>query len=157
VAGAGEGATIVRSWISRSLRLAGCALALLGWPATLAHVQAQSTPVAEAGVEQYTPVVQSVLSTPRWFTGSDNQVHLTYELWLINAFPVETTVTMVEVLDAGTGASISSLSGDALTAAMSFLSVPTTPTSTLPRPAAWSGWMCHSKVPKNYRQQLSTG
>jgi hypothetical protein len=92
-------------------------------------------------VEQYTPVVQSLLSPPRWFTGSDNQVHLTYELLLTNAFPVETTVTSVEVLDAATGASVGSLSGEALTAAMSYLSTPTTPTPSLPPSTVGVVWM----------------
>lgn len=130
----------MRFWVCRSLLICSV-LALLGMSGTIANVRAQATPVAGTGGEQYTPVVQSVMSAPRWFTGADNQVHLTYELMLTNAFPVETTVTAVEVLDAASGASINSLSGDALEAAMSYLSVPTTPTVTLPPSTVGVVWM----------------
>ena len=130
----------MRFWVCRSLLICSV-LALLGLSGTIANVRAQATPVAGTGGEQYTPVVQSVMSTPRWFTGADNQVHLTYELMLTNAFPVETTVTAVEVLDAASGASINSLTGDALEAAMSYLSVPTTPTVTLPPSTVGVVWI----------------
>lgn len=130
----------MRPWVFRSL-LIGIVLALPGSASTFVHVRAQSTPVAEAGVEQYTPLVQSVMSAPRWFTGSDNQVHLTYELLVTNAFPVEATVTGVDVLDAATGESIIKLSADALTSAMSYLSTPTTPTVTLPPSTVGVVWM----------------
>jgi hypothetical protein len=100
----------------------------------LAHASgaaAQATPTATTG-DQYTPVLQSVPTPPRWFTGSDGRVHLVYELLLANAFPVPVTVTSVDVLAADTGDTIGSLDGDALRAAMSLLASPTTATTELP-------------------------
>lgn len=80
----------------------------------------QATPAAGPGGEQYTPVVASVFAPPKWFTGTDGQVHLVYELVLTNAFPVPATVTAVEVFD-GAGAVVAALDGDALATAMSAL------------------------------------
>ncbi len=92
---------------------------------------AQATPVPVTG-EQYTPVIQRVPTPPRWFEGADERVHLAYELLLTNAFPVPVTVSAVEVLDAESGRSVMSLSGDALSASMSLLTTPTTPSVDLP-------------------------
>lgn len=111
--------------------IARCVVVLLLFNLAISSARAQATPVPAAGGEQYTPVIQAVHSTPRWFTGSDGQVHLVYELLLTNAFPVPVTVSAVEVLDGETGAALFSLDGDALLAAMSLLSVPATPTVTL--------------------------
>jgi hypothetical protein len=69
--------------------------------------------------EQFTPVTMDVLSTPSWFTGSDDRVHLVYELRLINASPIEATVREVTVRDAKSDRVIAALSGAALTASMS--------------------------------------
>src|SRR3712207_2858059 len=65
--------------------------------------------------EQFTPVIQTILSTPRWFKGADERFHLDYELLLTNASPV--TVTEVEVIVAGSGTSVAALGGEGLTAA----------------------------------------
>ncbi len=104
-------------------------LVLVGMPAPT--TRAQATPAATP-LLQYTPLLPSVLSPPRWFAGSDGHVHLVYELLVTNAFPVPVTVGTVEVLDAESGASVASLRGEALTAAMSLLSTPSTATTTLP-------------------------
>jgi len=56
-------------------------IALLGAVSWGATVIAQATPTAGAA-EQYTPVLESVPSPPRWFEGSDGRVHLVYELFL---------------------------------------------------------------------------
>lgn len=80
-----------------------------------------TAPAADAN-EEYTPLVQSVPTPPRWFTGSDGKRHLVHELHLINGFPVPIAVTAVEVLAPDRDASLASLSGDALTASMSLLS-----------------------------------
>ena len=71
--------------------------------------------------EQYTALIQSVPSPPRWFKGTDGRVHLVYELLLTNAFPVPVTVTSVEILDADQGRVVAVLGGAALTASMSLL------------------------------------
>ena len=94
-------------------------------------VSAQATPIPPSG-EQYTPIIQTVPSPPRWFTGSDGKIHLVYELLLTNAFAVPITVSAVDVLDAATGATVMPLTGDALLAAMPLMSVPGTPVVTLP-------------------------
>jgi hypothetical protein len=74
-----------------------------------------------SGDEQFTPIVMHIMSTPRWFSGTDDQVHLVYELELTNAFPSPVTVTAVAARDVGTGRTIARLSADALAASMSLV------------------------------------
>ena len=118
--------SLPRSWPVLSLLLM---LALL--PAGTNSVRAQATPVPADG-PQYTPLLPSVLSPPRWFHGADEQVHLVYELLLTNAFPIPVEVTTVDVLDADTGRSVATLTGETLAAAMSLLPDPNTPATSLP-------------------------
>ena len=94
-------------------------------------VSAQATPIPAAG-PQYTPLLPEVLTPPRWFHGADEQVHLVYEMLLINAFPVPVELTTVEVLDADSGRLVASLTGEPLTTAMTLLIDPNTPTTSLP-------------------------
>ena len=93
---------------------------------------AQGTPVASEEAGQFTPVLQEVLATPRWFTGADGRVHLVYELMLTNALSLPATVTAVDVLDAGDGRPVATLVGASLVNAMSLLSAANEPTTTLP-------------------------
>ena len=102
----------------------------LSW-VSVPSARAQATPVPAAG-PQYTPLLPSVLAPPRWFHGADEQVHLVYELLLTNAFPVPIEVTTIEVLDAETGRSLATLTGEPLTAAMTLLPDPNTPATSLP-------------------------
>ena len=44
-----------------------------------------------------TPVLQKVISPPRWFEGADGRFHMKYELKLTNASPVSLAVSSVEV------------------------------------------------------------
>lgn len=109
----------------------------------LRHVHAQATPEAvpvETG-DQYTPVVASVFSTPRWFTGSDGLAHVVYELSLLNAFPVDVTLSRLEVIDGGSGDAIAAYGDEELTAMTSLLSVPTASTATLPASASGMVWL----------------
>src|SRR5580704_13570969 len=55
------------------------------------------TPAAD----RYTPLVQSVMSTPRWFADVNGRLHVVYELELTNGFNVPVTVTSVTVNDPG--------------------------------------------------------
>ena len=47
-------------------------------------VQAQAQAAAPTGWH-FTPLIESVISPPHWFTGTDGKVHLVYELLLTNA------------------------------------------------------------------------
>ena len=105
--------------------LAALVLWSLGAPA--AH--AQPSPPADW---QFTPLVESVLSPPTWFNGSDGQVHLVYELLLTNGLPVPATVSTIAVLDADTGATLQRLGGASLLAAMSLVMPTEAPTAVLP-------------------------
>jgi hypothetical protein len=98
----------------------------------LALARGPTTAAPAVPVDQFTPVLQSVLSTPRWFNGTDGNTHLVYELQLVNAFPVAVTVTTVEVREPQTDRVIAALSGDALAAAMSLMASGSTPATTLP-------------------------
>jgi len=40
------------------------------------------SPRAKVAGSAYTPVIESVLSPPRWFEGDDGRVHVAYELLL---------------------------------------------------------------------------
>ncbi len=82
--------------------------------------------------EQLTPVIQSVPSPPRWFKGADDRVHLVYELLLTNTIAVPVTVTAVEVVDVGRGATVATLRADALSAAVSLLAGDDAPAAGLP-------------------------
>jgi hypothetical protein len=84
-------------------------------------------PATEAAPAQdrYTPLVQSVMSKPRWFRDSHGRAHVAYELKLTNGFPVPVTVTSVAVRDVARGRTIERLSGPELTASMSLLASPT--------------------------------
>ncbi len=104
-------------------------------------VRAEATPMPSANSWQFTPLLGSTLSPPEWFTGSDGQVHLVYELLLTNALPVPVTVSGVEVLDASTGAPLLSLGGDALLAAMSVATTPETPAVVLPPASVGVVWL----------------
>ena len=88
-----------------------------------------------------TPLLDSVLSPPHWFTGTDGQVHLVYELLLTNAIPAPVTVSKVEVLDADSGATLVRLSGEALLAAMSLGTSPETPAVVLPPSSTGVVWL----------------
>jgi len=87
---------------------------------------------APAASDEYTPVVQSVMSEPRWFRDSDERIHVVYELRLTNGFPVPIDVRSVSVRDRGRGGTIERLQGPRLTDAMSLLATPGDATSTIP-------------------------
>lgn len=126
-----------------ALLLAGALATATQVAVQFAPVAAQATPEASAieTADRYTPVVASVFSTPRWFTGSDGQVHLVYELSVLNAFPVEVTLTDLAVLDGGDGASIATYGRNDLAAITSLLSVPGNSTATLPASASGVIWL----------------
>jgi peptidase M23-like protein len=106
-------------------------------------VRAEATPepIRVQTGDRYTPVVASVFSTPRWFSGSDGRAHLVYELSLLNAFPVDVTLSELEVIDGGSGIAIATYNSDELIAMSSLLSVPNSPTATLPASASGMIWL----------------
>jgi hypothetical protein len=103
--------------------------AVPGQVAGQATPEPSASPVAAS--EGYTPVIQSVHTAPQWFWGSDDRVHLVYELFLTNAFPVPVTVTGIDVLDTASDGSIISLEGDTLAGSMSLLTSGNEPATTL--------------------------
>ena len=115
------------------------------WPtegaAASATPPAAATPVAAGSGTQLTPLLDSVLSPPRWFVGSDGRARLVYELALTNALPVEVTVSEVEVRDADSGTVLLHLSGDTLLAAMSLATTPDTPDVRLPPSSVGVVWL----------------
>jgi len=52
---------------------------------------------------QLTPLLDTTLSVPRWFTATDGSAHLVYELLLTNAVPATLTLNAVEVRNADAG------------------------------------------------------
>ena len=86
-----------------------------------------------------TPVIQSVLSSPRWYQGDDGRFHLQYELMLTNTVPLAVDVTSVEVL--GDDQRVEVLTGDTLEAAMTPLGSETGSTTKLPGSAVGIVWL----------------
>jgi hypothetical protein len=111
---------------------------LLACFASPAQGFAQATPTTDDA--QLTGLVESVLSPPRWFTGSDGNVHLVYELVLTNPLPADVTVTSVDVLDAASGESLTRLEGASLLAAMSLVAQPDDPAVALPPSSVGVVW-----------------
>ena len=93
------------------------------------------------GSRQITPLLDSTLSTPRWFTGTDGQAHLAYELLLTNAVPAPVVLNTVEVDDADTGATLIRLTGEPLRAATSAPTSADTPTLQVPPSSVVVVWL----------------
>ena len=136
-------------------------LVLIVGESQMRSIDAQPAPPRMAD-EQYTPVIQSVLSLPRWFKVADDHFHLTYELLLTNTIPVPVTVTSVEVRDAGRGTAVATLRDEALTAAMSLLASPDTSTTALPPSTVGVVWFDlpfadRSAIPAAVEHQVTIG
>jgi Peptidase family M23 len=105
-----------------------------------------------------TPVVQSVLSPPRWFKGDDARFHMEYELMLTNTIPLPVAVTALQVRGAG-GRDIESLSGAQLEEAMTLLGSDA-PTTALPASTSGIVWVDLSfatrrGIPKRIKHRLT--
>jgi murein DD-endopeptidase MepM/ murein hydrolase activator NlpD len=111
-------------------------LALIAPPRAGAAVAAQP----ERGEQTFTPVIQDVVSTPRWFRGVDGLVHVVYDLRLINGFPVNATIQSIEVRRGGGGV-LAELTGDTLREAISPVGSPSTNEATLPPSSAAFAFM----------------
>ncbi len=116
----------------RSSLVAGLVTALVVFGLVAPSSGAQATPTPYAAGGQISPLVETGLTTPRWFTGTDGQVHLAYELWLTNPLPAPVTVGAVEVFDADAGTTLMRLEGDTLLAAMTLVALPEEPAVLLP-------------------------
>ena len=103
-------------------------------------VQAQAQAAAPTGWH-FTPLIESVISPPHWFTGTDGKVHLVYELLLTNALTVPATVSTIAVLNADSGATLLRLTGPSLTSAMSLVTSPDAPNVVLPPATVGAVWL----------------
>jgi len=125
-----------------------------------APAEASTSVSAPRTVDRYTPLVQSVMSTPRWFRDAEGQVRVVYELKLTNGFPAPVTVSSVSVRDVGRGRMIERLSGADLLASMTPLATPTEPATTVPGSGIGVVWMdvavpSPRRLPKSIRHQLT--
>jgi hypothetical protein len=116
------------------------------------------SPRATGASNELTPVIQSVLSPPRWFAGDAGRVHLEYELLLTNAVPVPATVVSLEVLS-GRGVRLVRLSGRRLHAAMGWEGVAGSTTRLRPYAVgiAWIDLRFRdaSALPRRIKQRLT--
>ncbi len=119
------------------------ALVLAAVPVTASAGQSVPVPATPAatGTEQFTPLLWSVHRAPQWFPGSDGQIHLAYELVLTNTFPVDITVTSIEVADPGTGEPIARFENEGLGAVMTLLASPRVPEVTIPPSTIGVAWL----------------
>jgi hypothetical protein len=106
---------------------------------SIAPAAAQTPSPAARAESNLTPVIESVISTPRWYKADDGLFHLEYELQLTNAAGLPVEARSVEVLGPA-GRIIARLSGERLRAAMSLISSPDQPTTTLPAATVGVVW-----------------
>ena len=122
----------------RSVRCLVAALFLWSLETPAVHAQAQPAPPANW---QFTPLIETVVSPPRWFTGTDGKVHRVYELLLTNALTVPATVSSVAVLNADTGAILLQMTGPSLLTVMSLVTSPDAPNAVLPPATVGAVWL----------------
>lgn len=139
-------------------KVRGLIAALLLWSLGIFTLHAQPRPLPPQADWQFTPLTETVHSTPRWFLGTDGKAHLVYELLLTNALTVPLTVTAVEVRNAASGAALVKLTGPSLLAAMSLPTSPDAPAWFChPRRSAWFGLMCRLPTKRKFLRLLPTG
>ncbi len=126
----------------KTTHFAGLVVAIIAVSlAAIATAGAQDRGLPRAGVDRYTPLVEKVHSTPRWFRDTGGRIHLVHELMLTNGFRVPIEVTSVAVRRAGRRrGTIERLSGSRLEAAMSLMALPNDPTTTVPSSAVGVVW-----------------
>jgi hypothetical protein len=116
-----------------------CALLLSACSTESTSTGSEQTTPAGAGL--LTPLLDSTLSAPRWFRGTDGKAHLVYELLLTNVVPAAVTLSALEVHDAGSGGSLIRLTGDSLRATTSLPTSPDTTTDSLPPGSIGIVWL----------------
>jgi hypothetical protein len=151
-------ASTIERWIGRTR---GFFVALVAAIAAGCAAGAALPSVSTAqAVDRYTPLVQSVMSKPRWFRDSQGRFHVVYELSLTNGFPVPVTVTSLSVRDVGRRRTIERLSGAGLTASMTLLASPSEPTTTVPGSGTGVVWFDlvvrrRRQLPRSIRHTLT--
>ena len=140
--------------LSTALLVAAGSAALAG-PA-----EASSSAAAAQTVDRYTPLIQSVMSTPRWFRDAEGRTRVVYELKVTNGFPAPVTVRSVAVRDVARRRTIARLRGAGLTASMTLLASPTEPATTVPGSGVGVIWMDvavpnRSRLPRSIRHTLT--
>jgi Peptidase family M23 len=120
---------------------ARCGVLVIVVVAVLTVAAGLAVPRPAEAADRYTPLVQVVESTPRWFRDSEGRVHVVYELKLTNGFPVPVTVRSVRVRDVGRRRTIERLSGPGLSASMTLLATPTEPATTVPASGIGVVWL----------------
>jgi len=143
----------------RLIALAVLLAIAIGLPTVAWSRAAEPSPQTRATHDTLTPVLQRVLSPPRWYHADDGRFHLEYELRLTNAVSVPTSVTSLEVLRAG-GHRVTTLSGGGLEGAMSLLGTPDQPTTELPPATVGIVWVDLSfahrrQVPRRIEHRLA--
>jgi hypothetical protein len=92
---------MARCWLSLS-RVRDAAVAVVIFALLLSSCSTKSTstgsrPTQPASGGQLTPLLDSTLSAPQWFSGTDGKARLVYELLLTNAIQAPVTLSALEV------------------------------------------------------------
>lgn len=136
-------------------------LVVLGLVAVLTAPSANAQPARGQDPGWHlTPLVDTVVSPPRWFFGTDGRFHLVYELLLANAMTLPANVSAVSVIDADSGATLAHLTGPPLLASMSLAMTPTMPSVALPVAAVGAVWLDvtlarRADIPKHVTHKVS--
>ena len=131
-----------------------------GQPSGLAAAAAPARTSQE--LQQLTPTLAQVFSTPRWFLGDDGQVHVVYEILLTNPLQIPVTVTCLDVVDDATGKTVRTLAGTDLLASTSLLAVGDVPTTKLGPSEIGALWLDlafadRSSIPSSISHRLTVG
>ena len=115
-------------------------------------VSATSTSPAPAGVPAATPLLARTVAAPIPVPATDGRTHLAYELLLTNALSQDVTLQTLTVQ--GDGASVLSLSGDALAHWTRVLGAGAKPTTTIGPAQTVAVWIDATVAPGNVPAQL---
>jgi hypothetical protein len=80
----------------------------------------QSMAIAAEPEDAVSPLVATPLTSPNPALGTDDKVHLAYEIVLVNMAPADIGLKKVETLDAASGTVLGTMEGDALAQMLKF-------------------------------------
>src|SRR3954447_14299023 len=96
---------------------------------------------ATGAADRYTPLIQRVPTTPRWFRAPDRRIHLAYELELFNGLNDDVQLKSVTVLGSGRKRPLLRLRGARLLAAATPLAANTEASTTVAGSATNVVWL----------------
>lgn len=115
---------------------------------------------ATTTADRYTPLIQRVPTTPRWFRAPDRRIHLAYELRLFNGLSAPVELKVVTVRASGRKRPLLQLRGAKLLAATTPLASPTDDSTTVAGSGTSVVWLevvlrRGARVPRAVRHRIT--